>query len=103
MLRSTVVLCALVMPMTFAVINGPPESKIERREVPFETYGPPPAGPPLQQQQHHHEQTFIIQPVQQIQPVYGAPPVAKFPQPPPERPPSPPGPEYGKKFDFFFE
>lgn len=75
--------------MTIAVINESQESKVGRREVPFAEYGPPPAGPP---QQHHNEQTFIIQP---IQPVYGAPPVAKYPQPPPERPPSPPGQEYG--------
>lgn len=90
--RSIVVLCALALPMTIAVINGPSESKVERREAPFETYGPPPVQQPQHQQQQHnyHEQTFIIQPV------YGAPAVSKFPPPPPERPPPPPGQEYGK-------
>lgn len=83
--RMIVMLCALVLPMTNAVINSPSESKVERREAPFETYGPP----PVQQQHQQHAQTFIVQPV------YGAPAVSKYPAPPPERPPPPPAQEYG--------
>lgn len=78
-----VLFCALALPMTNAVINTNSETtKIERREAPFETYGPPP-----------QQQTIVLQ-----APVYGAPAVAKYPPPPPERPPLPPAPskEYGK-------
>lgn len=58
--------------MTNAVINTNSESKIERREA-FQTYGPPPVQPQPQQQ------TIILNPPS---PVYGAPAVQKFPQPP---------------------
>lgn len=80
--QSIVILCALALPMTTAVINSPSEKDVERREG-FETYGPP----PLQQQ--------IVLPT----PVYGPPAVSKYPPPPPERPPPPshqPSKEYGK-------
>lgn len=72
--------------MTNAVINTNSDTtKIERREAPFETYGPP----PVQQQPPQ-----ILLPT----PVYGAPAITKYPPPPPERPPLPPAPskEYGK-------
>lgn len=72
--RSIVIFCALAMPMANAVINTKSEQKLERREAPFETYGPP---PPVQTQQQ------ILLPT----PVYGAPAVAKYPSP---------GKEYGK-------
>lgn len=64
---------------TFAVINtnSKADTKIERREAPFETYGPP----PVQAQQN------IILPT----PIYGAPAIAKYPPPPPDTLPK----EYG--------
>lgn len=71
------------MPMTSAVINTRSGTKLERREAPFETYGPPPLQPPQQQ--------TIVLPT----PVYGAPAIGKYPPPPPDRPPPPPSKEYG--------
>lgn len=80
-----ILVCALALPMTNAVINTKSDTaKLERREAPFETYGPPEIQP---------QQQTIVLPT----PVYGAPAVAKYPPPPPERPPLPPAPskEYG--------
>lgn len=78
--RSIVLFCALALPMTNAVINTNSDStKIERREAPFETYGPP----PVQQQPQQILPT----------PVYGAPAIANYP---PERLPQAPSKEYGK-------
>lgn len=84
MLRSIVVICALALPMSSAVVNTNSETKIERREAPFETYGPPPVQP----------QHTIVLPT----PVYGPPAAAQYPTPPPDRVPAPPAPpkEYGK-------
>lgn len=56
-------ICTLAVPI-LAVLN-----KAERRQVPFDTYGPPP-----QQQQLPA-------------PIYGAPAVTKYPSPPPDVPP----------------
>ena len=84
--RAIVLVCALALPMTNAVINTKSDTtKLERREAPFETYGPPEIQP---------QQQTIVLPT----PVYGAPAVAKYPPPPPERPPYPQAPskEYGK-------
>ncbi|XP_055310243.1 uncharacterized protein LOC129573580 isoform X2 [Sitodiplosis mosellana] len=83
--RAIVLVCALALPMTNAVINTKSDTmKLERREAPFETYGPPEIQP---------QQQTIVLPT----PVYGAPSIAKYPPPPPERPPLPPTPskEYG--------
>lgn len=82
MFRSIVLLCALALPMTNAVINTNSEAKVERREAPFETYGPPELQP--------KHQTVILP-----TPVYGAPAVHNYPPPPPERPPPLPAKEYG--------
>lgn len=75
--KSIVILCALALPMTTAVINTQSEKDVERREG-FETYGPP----PLQQQSFASPK-----------PVYGPPSVSKYPPPPPDRLPSK---EYGE-------
>ena len=63
-------LCTLAVPI-LAVING--NSKAERREAPFDTYGPPVHGPS-----------------QLPAPIYGAPGSIKYPAPPPDIPPPPP-------------
>lgn len=66
-----IVLCTLAVPI-MAVLN-----KVDRREVGFDTYGPPPReGPQLPTA------------------VYGAPAVHKYPQLPPDLPP-PVSQEYG--------
>lgn len=65
------------MPI-LAVVNSKSETKIERREAPFDTYGPPP------------QQQGSSLPIA----VYGAPAVNKYPPPPPDIPP-PVSQEYG--------
>lgn len=82
MFKSIVILCALALPMSNAVINTQSEPKAEKREA-FETYGPPPV----------QQQTFVLP-----TPVYGPPAISKYPPPPPDRPPPQrqPAEKYGK-------
>lgn len=79
MFRTFIVFCMLAVP-TLAVINTntKSESKIERRQVPFETYGPPPI----------HTQQAAVLPT----PIYGVPAQANYPPPPPDKLPK----EYGR-------
>lgn len=63
--RKFVILCTLFVPI-IAVINSKTETKVERREAPFDTYGPPP-------------QQISNQPIA----IYGAPSIAQYPSPTP--------------------